>query len=353
MGFLPPPKIDFGKMPKYLTPFLQLYLQKYVHRNYPKWVSFLDRFLRYLELKNEMYVDEKIQKKNSIYNNINDFKKFSLVDEFPTENQEVLNAFIKDYARVLDFRNANLSYDSEMLRVLCKYSNLIYGTKDTYKAYAFIFAILHEYYLKYGKQDIKFIPYYVKHTKDFSTEKPPHFYYQLIVNDISAFFYGAEISGKVSKSVGIVKLIDVDEKILYLDDVSKGWKFPEIIILNGISVAETVSEPYPYDEYMAKNMIVFCDQPVYELTNVGFNDVYIDRKLLTNEDKAKKPFFYQIVTKSPLISTGNFNSKLKTALHPAGFYCETIYTVDDLNPVLLHTNSRVFPKRTFDVDSNI
>lgn len=334
---------------KSLRPFVKLFLPKYIHRKYPKYVELIDKLLQYIEEENQLkwYTgDDTSQEANSLYHNIENFKKHFLIDDLPVENIEVLNAYLTDYAKNIDFRNNSLDFDSEDLRRIGKYANIIYNLKDSWKAFNFIFALLHAPIIGGNTGSISFDAFY-KTDDGFTDEDPPDYFYRVEVSDSSVVNYGDELSGSSSSASGTVKYIDADNDIIYMDKVNGIFSAAESLVFNSTAIT-TISTVLTSD-YFEEGKIILSEIPVYSIVSTGANGIQLDRASVTEDDKGATPFRYQILGKTDLFTSGNFVSDLRKSIHPAGFQTEIFYILDDIDITDVQ-DSKVFPKQIFNIE---
>jgi len=334
---------------KSLRPFLKLFLPKYIHREYPKYVELCDKILQYLEETNNLkwYVgDTTNQKLNSIYHNIENFDKHFIIDDLPVENISVLNAYLNDFASDIDYRNTVLDFNSEDMRQIAKYANVIYNLKDSWKAYNFIFALIHAPIISGATISLSFDAFY-KADSTFLDETPPDYFYRLEVADSTNINYGDVLVGSSSSASGTVKYIDSDNDIIYLDRVENTFSAAETLTFNATAIT-TISTILTSD-YLDDDKIILTEIPVYSIESNGINGLQLDRADVTIDDKGTHPFEYQIIGKNDILSTGTFVSDLRKSMHPAGFDADIFYVLDDIE-ILSTEDSKIFPKQIFTLE---
>jgi len=333
---------------KSLVPHIYRLIPQYIQKKYPKYVSLLCEFALFLENTNYMswYTDSVTnQKANSIYHNICDFQKHLIFSEFPVENKDVVDKLYKDYARTLDFQNTVLSFSDIVTRRFLQYSETIYNLKDSWKAYNFIFAILSNYFINSGENSTSFEAYF-NTDENFDTETPPSFYSVLEVSstDISNFFYSQFVKNASGSATayGYVKYVDTTNNRVHVDTyTSTEFATGENLYdEDGVLLTSTTTITNISVSSIGQTEVILVEYPVYTLTfDIEGNLVEVDEA----PEKGTRPFEYQIISKSPIMTSGNFVKNLKEAVHPAGFRGEIIYVPDDMEAdVFLET--KVFPK---------
>jgi len=326
---------------KSLRPFLKTYLSKASRRKYPKFESLIEHFLMFMENTNYTgwFSTDSDKKDNSLYHNIEGFRKFMNIDDLPVKNQDVLNAYLTDYAKTLDFRNSFLAFEDEVLRSIAKDSTIIYNCKDSWRAYNYLFALIHSYLINNIEGTLDFEAYYTD-DYNFSVETLPDFYYEMTLVDIRTINFGTFLKGGTSEAYGIVKYIDSSTNKVYLDDVEGTFQALENVedingsVLTSISSIQTTL-------YLDSNDILLSEIPAYRVS-IGANGYDITQQTITAEDKGAHPFHYQTISKNRIMIAGNFSQKMKAALNPAGFWNENIYIPDDVY-VEIYVDTKVFP----------
>ena len=330
---------------KSLRPHLYRYVPKYFAKKYPKYVSLMENFLIFLETKNSLnFFDGTTERDHSIYNNIIDFDKHAQIDNLPVKNKDILNAYFKEYATTLDFRNQVLSFDEETMRMLAKFSGMVFNTKSSWSSYNLLFAIISTYLFNGAERGVVFKSFF-NEDFTFDTEDAPDFYDIITVSDITKFSYSDFIKNATG-SYGFVKLIDTITSQIYVDTYNGTFTTGDslfnlagVLLVAGITVDNSDS--------IGRNEIILSEYPLYKI-NIGFDGVEVDKNVITG--KGTRPFEYQLISKSDLFVSGNFVSKLKSGFNPAGFKNEIIYVPEDIE-CETYFDSKIFSKVKFDVET--
>jgi hypothetical protein len=330
---------------KSLRPHLYRYVPKYFAKKYPKYVSLMENFLIFLETKNSLnFFDGTTERDHSIYNNIIDFDKHAQIDNLPVKNKDILNAYFKEYATTLDFRNQVLSFDEETMRMLAKFSGMVFNTKSSWSSYNLLFAIISTYLFNGAERGVVFKAFF-NEDFTFDTEDAPDFYDIITVSDITKFSYSDFIKNATG-AYGFIKLIDTSTSQIYVDTYNGTFTTGDslfnlagVLLVAGITVDNSDS--------IGRNEIILSEYPLYKI-NIGFDGVEVDKNVITG--KGTRPFEYQLISKSDLFVSGNFVSKLKSGFNPAGFKNEIIYVPEDIECETYY-DSKIFSKVKFDVET--
>lgn len=330
---------------KSLRPHLYRYVPKYFAKKYPKYVSLMENFLIFLETKNSLnFFDGTTERDHSIYNNIIDFDKHAQIDNLPVKNKDILNAYFKEYATTLDFRNQVLSFDEETMKMLAKFSGMIFNTKSSWSSYNLLFAIISTYLFNGAERGVVFKAFF-NEDFTFDTEDAPDFYDIITVSDITKFSYSDFIKN-AGGAYGFVKLIDTTTNQIYVDTYNGTFTTGDSLFnLAGalLDAGITVDN----SDSIGRNEIILSEYPLYKI-NIGFDGVEVDKNVITG--KGTRPFEYQLISKSNLFVSGNFVSKLKTGFNPAGFKNEIIYVPEDIECETYY-DSKIFPKIKLDIET--
>lgn len=330
---------------KSLRPHLYRYVPKYFAKKYPKYVSLMENFLIFLETKNSLnFFDGTTERDHSIYNNIIDFDKYAQIDNLPVKNKDILNAYFKEYATTLDFRNQVLSFDEETMRMLAKFSGMIFNTKSSWSSYNLLFAIISTYLFNGAERGVVFKAFF-NEDLTFDTEDAPDFYGIITVSDITKFSYSDFIKN-AGGAYGFVKLIDTTTNQIYVDTYNGTFTTGDSLFnLAGVLLDAGIT--VDNSDSIGRNEIILSEYPLYKI-NIGFDGVEVDKNVITG--KGTRPFEYQLISKSDLFVSGNFVSKLKTGFNPAGFKNEIIYVPEDIECETYY-DSKIFPKIKLDIET--
>lgn len=328
---------------KSLRPHLYRYVPKYFAKKYPKYVSLMENFLIFLETKNSLnFFDGTTERDHSIYNNIIDFDKYAQIDNLPVKNKDILNAYFKEYATTLDFRNQVLSFDEETMRMLAKFSGMIFNTKSSWSSYNLLFAIISTYLFNGAERGVVFKAFF-NEDFTFDTEDAPDFYDIITVSDITKFSYSDFIKN-AGGAYGFVKLIDTVTSQIYVDTYNGTFTTGDSLFnLAGVLLDAGIT--VDNSDSIGRNEIILSEYPLYKI-NIGFDGVEVDKNVITG--KGTRPFEYQLISKSDLFVSGNFVSKLKTGFNPAGFKNEIIYVPEDIECETYY-DSKIFGKTKFNL----
>ena len=328
-----------------LIPHLHRYVPKYFQEKHPAFFRLMRGFIEFLELKNIFHDTPDDEADNSIYANIGNFDKYGQVENFPTTNKQVLDAFFKQYADTLDFRNQILSFDGETMRDLARYSTWIFNTKARWSSYNLFFATIANYLFNGAERGVVFRAFFNRDT-DFDTQTPPDFYDTIEVSDASLFSYADFVQNNLGW-YGFVKFINTEDNVIHVDNLS-------VLPIN------TGDDLFDYDgnpldagivvssgTSIRSNEVILVEYPVYAF-DISAEGVLVET--LPVGGKGTRPFEYQIVSKSDIFLAGNFVSNLRKNFHPAGFGFKDsfVYIVDD-QQADIYRDSRTFTKRVITV----
>lgn len=331
-------------MKKKLTPLLKQHLQGYIQRDYPLYEEFMEEFIHFLEKENSSgwYSTAGEKEDNSIYYAISNFVKHGSMADFPIENTDLMDAFIADNASNLDFRNLYIDFEDTVMRSIIQYSERIYTLKDSWRAYNYLFAIIHNYLLNGEDESLTFTGLFTTDT-DFISDLSniPNFYFECSVASISSLEYGLFIRGVTSGAFGIIKYIETNAGVykIYVDDVRGTFVTGETIEKSDGTSLTTISNPN--NNFLTQDEILLTEIPTFS-SNKTDNGMNIESEEVTSDDRGAHPFEYQIISKNPVITAGDFPLHLRKTLNPAGFRADVIFLPKDSVTDIYH-DTRLFP----------
>jgi len=301
--------------PKTLTSFERRFLKEYIRVEYPQYANFAHEFLLFLEESNSLswYTGDSTQQElNSIYHNIEDFTKFYQIDNLPVVNEDVLNAFFKDFAGTLEFRNAQINFSNTIIQNLAKNASNIYNLKSSSRAYVFLFSILYTYTF-FNATGTIYPRVYFNDQSDFSDQPPDYFYMdndKIYISEIPVYSnttdwkYGAEFNGSSAYITLTSNLAFAHNKDFTID---YNWKCDGSGNLRNLmgSTTSTLNEiSYVFSDN--KRMLIYMGTSV----SVEFDTEFIDDKVYRIEQTYNRTEKIWSVTRTNL--TDKTDPEIKT-----------------------------------------
>jgi hypothetical protein len=276
---------------KSLKPFNQRLIKRYIRQKYDKFMDFIEELLNYIETQNTLpwYTTDAEREENSLYENIVNGVKFGSIETVPVENRELLYSYFINYA-------AGFNLDTYAFNLRNP------GNPD---------------------EDLEMTRQFIKYANQVSRMKGTHKAYRFFMELIAYHYYDQDEKHTTFKEY----FIDTFDDTLPPDYT-------------------TVLLPQRGEE---EQDVIMVEYPIYYYDDNG--DIQRD-STVTNSDKGKRPFEYQIVSVADIMKNTSFIKNIRENLQPAGFNIQIMTTIDEII-TNLETTQKVFIGSDWQIGDNL
>jgi hypothetical protein len=330
---------DTQKKIKRLENFEEEIVKDYQKEEYPNYVKFVKHLLRFMDLYsvNEFKEDSD----NSYYYNLCNFIRFMHVDQLPLDSNEIAQAYIKDYASTLDFRNSILKSSNEELRDILKNVSNVYALKSNSKSYDFYIRLVDYFTLSGVTKKFKIDVFFNRQNASI-TDVPPDYDNidkRLILKYVNGtFVVGDKIFDSTGTQYGTVEHIYVNEfggSVYFSAVTSTNIDYPA-----GMSVIGNISGATATVVEYNTSTAILTELPYYKYDDSTGTVV---NETLAEWNKGTSPFNYQLVCKDKDFYVSNLFKTLDDNFRPSGYNCWIFIQLDDMEAdVYAHIST--FPK---------